>query len=142
MKNTADNVMVDDSFLEPALLLLRDYCRQRRESHGLSDEQFLRSGILRVFGQCDSGRDFLQARADAGHELARATWFDALHSPRRLAMVAEVAGKSEIFGLIRCFNVGAGRLSQLSKIPFRVFAPLLDPGRPPHTWPASLVGGV
>jgi len=98
MKNTADNVMVDDSFLEPALLLLRDYCRQRRESHGLSDEQFLRSGILRVFGQCDSGRDFLQARADAGHELARTTWFDALHSPRRLAMVAEVAGKSyEIF---------------------------------------------
>ena len=98
MINLSGQASVDDSFLSPALQLLSDYSRQRRAVPGLSDEQFLRWGILRVFGQCDSGRDFLQAQADSGQSLARSTWFDALHSSRRLAMVAEVAGKSyEIF---------------------------------------------
>jgi hypothetical protein len=74
--------------------LVRDYCRHRRDTLELSDEQFLRSGIQRVLGQCDSGRDFLQARQDGGEHLARSTWFDALHSKRRGAMVAEVARRS------------------------------------------------
>jgi hypothetical protein len=98
MEPTSRNPAVDESFLEPALRLLRDYCRNRRDTPELSDEQFLRSGILRVFGQCDSGRDFLQAQQDRGEALARATWFDALHSSRRASMIAEVANRSyEIF---------------------------------------------
>lgn len=93
-----DDVTVDESFFEPALRLVRDYCRQRRDALELSDEQFLRSGIHRVLGRCDSGRDFLQARQDGGEHLARSTWFDALHSKRRGAMVEEVARRSyEIF---------------------------------------------
>lgn len=89
---------VDASFFEPALRLVRDYCRQRRDTRELSDEQFLRSGIQRVLAQCDSGRDFLQSRQDGGEALARSTWFDALHSQRRGAMVAEVARRSyEVF---------------------------------------------
>ena len=32
----------------------------------------------------DSGRDFSQEVADEGEPLARATFFDALHQPRRL----------------------------------------------------------
>ena len=52
---------------------------------------FLRGGLQRILGQCDSGRDFLQFRQDRGEELARSTWFDALHSGRRATMVAEVA---------------------------------------------------
>ena len=56
-------------------------------------------GIQRILGQCDSGRDFLQVRQDRGEALARSTWFDALHSGRRAAMVAEVATRShEVFG--------------------------------------------
>lgn len=93
-----EHTTVDASFFEPALRLVRDYCRHRRDTLQLSDEQFLRSGIQRVLGQCDSGRDFLQARQDRGEELARSTWFDALHSQRRGAMVAEVACRSyEVF---------------------------------------------
>lgn len=89
---------VDESFLEPALRLVRDYCRNRRDTPELSDEQFLRFGILRVMGQCDSGRDFIQAQQDRGVALARATWFDALHSRRRGTMLAEVATRShEVF---------------------------------------------
>ena len=89
---------VDESFFEPALRLLRDYCRHRRDTPQLSDEQFLRGGFQRVLSHCDSGRDFLQTRQDRGEALARTTWFDALHSRRRAAMVAEVATRSyEIF---------------------------------------------
>jgi hypothetical protein len=51
-----------------------------------------------VLGHCDSGRDFLQAAQDRGEALARTTWFDALHSPRRAALVSEVATRScEVF---------------------------------------------
>ncbi len=89
---------MDESFYEPALRLVRDYSRHRRSDLELSDEQFLRSGIQRVLGQCDSGRDFLQGRQDRGEHLARSTWFDALRSKRRGAMVAEVGARSyEIF---------------------------------------------
>jgi GrpB-like predicted nucleotidyltransferase (UPF0157 family) len=89
---------VDESFFEPAFRLLRDYCRHRRDTPQLSDEQFLRGGFQRVLGHCDSGRDFVQMRQDCGETLARTTWFDALHSGRRAAMVAEVATRSyEVF---------------------------------------------
>jgi len=91
-------LLVDETFFEPALRLLRDYCRHRRDTSQLSDEQFLRGGLQRVLGRCDSGRDFLQIRQDRGEALARSTWFDALHSGRRAAMVAEVATRSyEVF---------------------------------------------
>ena len=90
--------MVDESFFEPALRLLRNYCRHRRDTPELSDEQFLCGGLRRVVGHGDSGRDFLQARQDRGEALARTTWFDALHSRRRAVMVAEVATRSyELF---------------------------------------------
>jgi hypothetical protein len=86
------------SLFEPALRLLRDYCRHRRDTPELSDEQFLRGGFQRVLGHFDSGRDFVQDRQDCGEALARTTWFDALHSRRRAAMVAEVATRSyEVF---------------------------------------------
>jgi len=98
MATTLENQLVDETFFAPALRVLRDYCRHRRDTPQLSDEQFLRSGLQRVLGQCDSGRDFLQARQDRGETLARATWFDALQSDRRAAMVAEVATRSyEVF---------------------------------------------
>jgi len=98
MENTAIGSTVSDSFFEPAIRLLRENCRRRRDTPELSDEQFLRGGLLRVLGHCDSGRDFLQMRQDSGESLARATWFDALHSNRRAAMVSEVATRSyELF---------------------------------------------
>ena len=84
----------DDAFCAPALQVLRDLCRTRRDTPQLSDEDFLRGGLQRILGQCDSGRDFLRVRRDRGEELARSTWFDALHSIRRATMVAEVATRS------------------------------------------------
>lgn len=98
VKTPQPNRTVDESFFEPALRLVRDYCRHRWDTLDLTDEQFLRYGIERVLGQCDSGRDFLQGQQDRGEQLARSTWFDALRSKRRGTMVAEVATRSyEIF---------------------------------------------
>ncbi len=98
METNLGQQTVDESFFEPALRILRDYCRHRRDTPELSDEQFLRGSLERILGHRDSGRDFLQACQDRGESLARATWFDALHSRRRAAMVAEVATRSyEVF---------------------------------------------
>jgi hypothetical protein len=98
MEPTFSQQTVIESLFEPAFRLLRDYCRHRRDTPELSDEQFLRGGFQRVLGHFDSGRDFLQDRQDCGEALARTTWFDALHSRRRAAMVAEVATRSyEVF---------------------------------------------
>ena len=94
MEQNRANLTVDESFFEPALRLLREHCRHRRDTPELSDERFVREGLIRVLGHWDSGRDFLQARQDSGEELARATWFGGLHSDRRAAMVAEVVNRS------------------------------------------------
>lgn len=98
MEPNLANLTVDASFFEPALRLLNEHCRNRRDTPELSDERYLREGLIRVLGHWDSGRDFLQARQDGGEVLPRATWFGALHSCRRAAMVAEVATRSyELF---------------------------------------------
>ncbi len=94
MEPTDDQGTVSASFFEPTLRLVRDYCRHRRDTPALSDEQFVQGGLARVLGHYDSGRDFLQACQDRGDALARATWFDALQSERRATVVAEAATRS------------------------------------------------
>lgn len=86
--------LVGDQFLQPALGLLRDYTRGVRDDRGLSDETFLRLGLRRALDGDESGRAFLQARGDAGEGLARATWFDAWQSRRRLGLIEQIAGRS------------------------------------------------
>lgn len=86
---------VDDTFMQPAFHLLHNYVRARRnQEHGLTDEQFLRLGVLRALEADESGRAFVQARVDGAEPLARSTWFDALQSTRRLSMLEEVATAS------------------------------------------------
>ena len=98
MALTFDQGTVREAFSDPVRRILRDYCRHRRDTPQLSDEQFLREGFERVLGHFDSGRDFVQDRQDGGATLAISTWFDALHSARRATMVAEVAARSyEVF---------------------------------------------
>lgn len=84
-------VQFDEAFFEPAMTLLHDYCRQEQTGGTLPDARFIRLGLERCLGAFDSGRDFLQYEADNGRDLARATFFDAFHQPRRLAVIAEVS---------------------------------------------------
>ncbi len=69
-----------------------DYVRSKRASGVLKDKRFLRLGINRVLQNHDSGRDFLQNLKECADDpVARATFFDALHSSRRRGMVEESA---------------------------------------------------
>jgi hypothetical protein len=81
----------DHTFFQPAMSLLHDYCRDEQIGGSLPDARFLRLGLERCLGSFDSGRDFLQYEADQGRELARATFFDALHQQRRLKVITEVS---------------------------------------------------
>lgn len=81
----------DEEFFGPVLTLLHDYCRAELTDGALPDARFIRLGLRRCLDHYDSGRDFLQELADSGEPLARATFFDALHQPRRLVILAEVA---------------------------------------------------
>lgn len=95
MTNDA-NTTVDEQLLEPILALVRNYSRCTRQTPELADAAFVRLGLQRVLETCESGRAFLQERGDAGETVARATFFDALHSQRRLALIAEVAEQSYV----------------------------------------------
>ena len=90
-----NEVKVDEDFMAPVNDLLRDYIRHKRED-GLSDQRFLYLGITRTLDGEESGRAFLQSLADCpgAKEVARATWFDALQSKRRLGVLSEVATTS------------------------------------------------
>lgn len=88
---TPASLQFDEVFFQPAMTVLHDYCRQEQTNGILPDARFLRLGLGRCLGSFDSGRDFLQYEADQGRDLARATFFDALHQPRRLAVIAEVS---------------------------------------------------
>lgn len=69
-----------------------DYVRSKRETGALNDQRFVQLGIKRVLQNHDSGRDYLQNLKEcADGSVARATFFDALHSSRRCAMVEEAA---------------------------------------------------
>ena len=83
----------DGDFFRPVLTPLHDYCRAELIGGALPDALFIRLGLRRCLDHYDSGRDFLQELADLGEPLARATFFDALHQPRRLIILAEVAAR-------------------------------------------------
>jgi hypothetical protein len=71
---------VDDMFMEPANHLLNCYTRNlRKQKEGLTDELFLRCGVLRALEGDESGREFLQTLADRPEvqTLAISTRFDA-----------------------------------------------------------------
>lgn len=69
-----------------------DYVRSKRVAGVLKDKRFVRLGINRVLQNHDSGRDYLQNLKECTDDpVARATFFDALHSSRRCAMVEEAA---------------------------------------------------
>ncbi len=111
-----DTVPVDDDFIAPAEMLMKNYVRGAREQTGnLTDLRFLRLGITRVVEGDESGRAFLQAladRNDADISVARSTWFDALHSKRRLGIIEQVAAES-----YRRFEAELANRDHLAKFP-------------------------
>ena len=73
-----------DRLTQPADEALDRSMRDVRRSGAFDDPMFVRCGVRRVIGQSDSGRDFLQQYREVfDGTLARATFFDSLHSKHR-----------------------------------------------------------
>lgn len=70
--------------------------RHERSCPSLSDHQLFQDGIQRVLSQAESGRCFLQELMDIDdRSIARQTFFDALHSSRRLNVICDFANQFE-----------------------------------------------
>lgn len=77
--------------IDSTLALAFDYVRSTRKCPGLPDRDFVRRGISRVLTRHESGREWLQHVADVqAGQLPKSTFFEALHSQRRLEMLEEV----------------------------------------------------
>jgi hypothetical protein len=80
-----------DQLINPAKQVLDHYVRGVYRGGPLDDSRFLRLGVCRVLSQSASGRDFIQnAREVFQEDLARSSFFDSLHSPRRRDMLGQL----------------------------------------------------
>jgi hypothetical protein len=80
-----------DQVLAPAVHILDNYVRGVYRDGAFDDFRFVRLGVCRVLSQAASGRDFLQmAREILKEEVARASFFDSLHCPRRSQVLADL----------------------------------------------------
>lgn len=69
-----------------------DYTRHSRKCKAITDVDFINFGFERVMGEYCSGRDFLQYKNEIEDaDIARATFFSALDSSRRLNLVEDIS---------------------------------------------------
>lgn len=81
-----------DQLIAPAQEAMSQYTRRRRVCPGISDGQFTRMGVRRTISQSQSGRDFLQQEREVfDTPIERSSFFDTLHSRRRLEFLAELS---------------------------------------------------
>lgn len=81
-----------ESLFREQLDMALDGCRSTRSCPELEDRDFIFDGVDRVMGGLPSGRAWLQQQRDQDRgNTPRSTNFDALNSPRRLAIVMEAA---------------------------------------------------
>jgi hypothetical protein len=99
--------LTEKELLEKLIARSFDYTRNTRKCMGISDTEFIDMAFDRVMGEYCSGRDFLQKKNevdDAG--VARATFFSALQSSRRLKLMEDISGafNNEIDRYMEVFN--------------------------------------
>jgi len=84
------------TFLSEPVQAAFDYVRSTRECPEFSDFDFTWLNIQRSWREHHSGRDMLQYLDESlDCELSRSTYFDALHSERRMDMIKECAAGME-----------------------------------------------
>ena len=103
--------------IDSNLNLAFDYVRNIRSCPGLDDQDLARLGICRVLGSYESGRDWLQFIGDRGlAEVPRSTFFDALHSPRRLSMLQELEAALEQLAARQIREAGIDWLAEFPEL--------------------------
>ena len=92
------------SIIEIVVELIKDasnFTRNERKCNGISDQDFILLGVVRVLNESKSGRDFLQKIKQGAFpgieeienklKVPRSTFFDALSSKRRCKYITETA---------------------------------------------------
>jgi hypothetical protein len=100
-----------EQLLAPMENVRRNFTRFSRDCPGIPDPEFLRLGFLRTLSQARSGRDFLQQQQEIGDTvIQRSSFFDSLHSERRLHFLNETSWElyargrqSQPTDLLACF---------------------------------------
>ncbi|HHC72156.1 MAG TPA: hypothetical protein ENK54_04600 [Thiotrichales bacterium] len=88
---TPTHTTVSELFFAPVRRALEE-ASHRRCCRGFSDESYLFAGIMRVIDQAQSGRDWVQQLQSVFRmPVTVASFFKALRSPRREALVSQVA---------------------------------------------------
>jgi Transposase DDE domain len=105
------NPLLLEQLLAPMENVRRNFTRSGRDCPGIPDPDFLRLGFLRTLSQARSGRDFLQQQAEIWNTvIQRSSFFDSLHSERRLHFLNEICWElyargrqSQPTDLLACF---------------------------------------
>lgn len=87
MPTDESQLSVASAFFQPLSVALTE-AKHRRHCPSLSDEYWVRQGVLRVTQSIKSGREFLQSYYvcdSKANDIASSLYFQSLHSKRRLA---------------------------------------------------------
>jgi len=115
-----NNPLLLDQLLAPVQEVITHYTRQGRVCSGISDEDFTRLGVWRTLSQACSGRDFLQQQREVfDTALQRSSFFDTLHSARRLRFLAEASFQVYARGRKRQQKQGADLLAAFPELNVR-----------------------
>lgn len=78
--------------LAQPLLSLVDKCIYKRQCNTLPDDEWIKTGLLRILSQEPSGRAFIQKLSDSGGAyINRSLFFETLKSKRRLKLCRDVS---------------------------------------------------
>ena len=78
--------------LTQPLLSMVDRCNYKRKCNTLPDDDWIKTGLLRILFQEPSGRAFLQKLSDSGGtDIKRSLFFETLKSKRRLKLCRDVS---------------------------------------------------
>ena len=111
------NPLLLEQLLAPMENIRQNFIRSSRDCPGIPDPDFLRLGFLRTLSQARSGRDFLQQQQEIWDTvIQRSSFFDSLHSERRLHFLNETCWELYARGrqrqptdLLACFPELLGR---------------------------------
>jgi hypothetical protein len=96
-----------------------NYTRNKRSCLEYEDNELFLTNVTRVLQQCASGRDFIQQIQDGVFDdlmqIKRASYFDALKSPRRLSYVKDIS--AAVLNLLERFMIDDTDADYLSGIP-------------------------
>jgi hypothetical protein len=114
-QKTSTTINVLGKLAQP-LLSLVNKCIYKRQCNTLSDDEWIKTGLLRVLSQEPSGRAFIQKLSDAGcTDINRSLFFETLKSKRRLKLCRDISHSL----------YQTTRLKHLESDPFAQFALLI-----------------